>query len=174
MKPRVLAITCLAAGALLVSAAPGWAQVSPEPLADGVYARVEKYPNTLADHVRLDLAIKKSGVTTKALLLDQAEREAFLPVYEAYQQKWARLSSEREALLTDYIQRANNLDDATAKAMLAKCLALEEERMALLKQYAGELEQIVPATLAVKFIEAELQIQNLTDVQLSDRLPDFR
>ena len=174
MRHRVLCVAYLAVGTLLIATASAWAQTAPEPLADGVYARVQNYPNTLADHVRLDLAIKKSGVTTKAMLLDKAEREAFLPVYEAYQRKWARLSSEREALLTDYIQRANNLDDATAKAMLAKCLALEEERMALLKQYAGELEQIVPAPLAVKFIEAELQIQNLTDVQLSDRLPDFR
>ena len=28
--------------------------------------------------------------------------------------------------------------------------------------------------VAVKFIEAELRIQHLADIQLSDRLPDFR
>lgn len=173
MKLKCLVIPCVAAGALLL-ASPGWAQVAPEPLVDRVNARLQNDPNTLAGHVRVDLAIRTSGVLAKALLLDKAQQEAFFPVYEAYQREWARLSNERETLLADYLQRANSLNDAAAREVLAKCFALEEKRVALLEHYAGQLEQKLPATLVVEFIEAELHIQNLRDVQLSNRLPDFR
>ena len=174
MAPRVLRVTCLAVGALLVAATSAWAQAGSEPVADRVHAGAQNYPNTLADYVRVDLANKKGGVMTKALLLTTAERDAVWSVYEAYQREWTRFSNEREALLTEYVKRADSLDDATAKAVLAKCVAMEEERVALLAQYAEALEQKLPVTLVVKFIEAELRIQHLADIQLSDRLPDFR
>ncbi len=172
MTRRMVGGTWLALA--LLAAPPVWAQTAPERYADRVHAWTVNNPTSLEDYARVDLAIKKSGVQTKALLLDRAEREAFLPIYEQYQREWAELNHQREALLTEYINGAKKLDDDAAKTALAKFFEVEEQRVGLLKQYAEALKQTLPTTLVIKFVEAELHIQNLTDVQLSGRLPDFR
>jgi hypothetical protein len=175
MTTRILRVACLAAGASLLMAASSWAQTSPEPLAARVYTQVQnKYPDTLADRVRVDLAIKRSGVTTKAMLLDKAERDVFWQAYYAYQQEWARVSNAREALLKEYVATAARLDGARVKEVLAKCFDLEDERIALLRKYAADLQQKLPPDLVVKFVQAELEVQHLTDLQLSGGFPDFR
>ncbi len=139
-----------------------------------MYAWTQTTPDTLQDRVRVDLATKRSGVTAKALLLDKTEREVFWPVYQAYEREWTRLSTEREELLKEYVNTADKLDDAHATQVLAKFFQLEQERLVVLKNYAADLRQKLPAELAVKFIQAELEIQQLTNVQLSGRFPDFR
>jgi hypothetical protein len=174
MGYRVVRTACLAVGALVVSVTSTWAQTTPEPLANRVYAWTQTTPDTLQDRVRVDLATKRSGVTTKALLLDKAEREVFWPVYEAYERDWTRLNTEREELLNEYVSTADKVDDTTAEQVLARFFQLEEDRLAALKKYAADLRQKLPAELAVKFIQAELQIQQLTEIQLSSRFPDFR
>lgn len=174
MGYRVVRVACVAVAALLLAAQSTWAQASPEPLASRVYWWTQSIPDTLQDRVRVDLASKRSGVTAKALLLDKAQREVFWEVYEAYEREWARLSTEREELLKEYVSTADKLDEARARQVLARFFMLEEERLVVLKTYAANLRQKLPAELAMKFIQAELEIQQLTNVQLGGRFPDFR
>ena len=155
----VLGPGVLFAGVLLLACVPAWAQTSPD---------------VLANYVKLDLASKKGDVMTKALLMSASERDVFWPVYDAYQREWTNLNNEREALLKEYIKNANTIDDVKAKEVMAKSFAMQERQLAMLKKYAAELEKKLPAKLVVKFVQVELQMQRLMDLQASVQLPDLR
>ena len=159
MRKNLIVMAAVAlAGTLLLGAAP-MGQTSQD---------------ILAHYVSLDVASKKSEAMAKALLMDEAQRNIFWPVYDAYQRELALSSNERESLLNEYVKDAATIDDAKAKVLIARGFEMQERRAALLKKYAGELEQKLPGKLVLKFVQVELQLQHLRDLQVSSQLPDLR
>ncbi len=158
-KGTVAIVAISLAGGLLLSATP---------------ARTETSQDILTHYVNLDVASKRSEVMTKAVLMNEAERRVFWPVYDAYQRELVRSSRERDALLKEYVKDAGNLDDARANVLMVRAFDLQEKRVALLKKYAEELQKQLPGKLVLKFVQVELQLQHLTDLQVAGQLPDIR
>jgi hypothetical protein len=67
----------------------------------GAASIAQSAEDPLSHYVSVDLAIKKSDVMAKALLLDQAQRDAFWPVYAAHQREQARFSTEVECFISE-------------------------------------------------------------------------
>jgi len=158
-KSRVVMVALLLAGALLLGVTP---------------ARTQTSQDILAYYVTLDVASKKSEVMAKAMLMNEAERQVFWPVYDAYQRELTLVSNEREVLIQEYLKEAATLDNARAKVLIAKAFEIQERRAALLKRYAEELQKQLPGKLVLKFVQVELQLQHLTDLQVAGQLPDLR
>ena len=55
------------------------------------------------------------------------------------------LGDERLAIIQDLAEHFDSLDDAKAKALLDRQMALEDKKLALTKKYKDEMLKVLPA-----------------------------
>jgi hypothetical protein len=108
------------------------------------------------------------------LLLTRAEGEAFWPVYNEYQVELAQHTEQLQSLIKDYVQNYRTLDDAKAKELMDKSIELQEQRLSLLRKYAGNLAKVLPMKQVAKFYQVESQMLRLMDLQINTELPSLQ
>ncbi len=74
-------------------------------------------------------------------------------------------------LIDDYMESYRTLDDVKARALLDRLFQLHEQRVALLRRYAEQLQAKLPARQVAGFVLTELQLLELLDRQ---RMADLR
>jgi hypothetical protein len=137
----------------------------------GVEAAVS--PETVAKMLETQVAVNRTQMLERAVQLPRAEADAFWPLYRNYERERERLEGEARALLDDYLTRAQTLDDATAQALLDRLFDLYAQRLAALRTYATGLQAQLPIRQAAGFVQTELELMRLLDLQRDARL-DFR
>lgn len=156
---RVLCVLGVVVGALALVVSGAAAATSHEAIAD-----------VLETHV----AVNRTDVMARAVLLPRAEADAFWPVYRNYERERERLEGEARALLDDYLTNAQTLDDATVQAMLDRLFALYEQRLGLVRTYATALQARLPIRHAAAFVQREFELLRLMDFQRDERLGRMR
>jgi hypothetical protein len=63
------------------------------------------------------------------------------------------------------------LDDKTAADLTARALAMEEQRLQIIKKYIGEFGKVLPAKQVARFFQLEMQMQRMIDLQVAAELP---
>ncbi|HWU38046.1 MAG TPA: hypothetical protein VN203_10405 [Candidatus Acidoferrum sp.] len=125
----------------------------------------------MARLLRMDLAVKTSDMMGKALNLSRTEQEAFWPVYNDYRVELAQFNDQLQAVIKDYVQHYQSLDDAKAKDLIEKSFELQERRLNLLRKYVGNMEKVLPMKQVARFFQVESQMLRLMDVQINTQLP---
>ena len=98
-----------------------------------VRAEIEKAIEAL----RTDARAGKSDILGKTLKLDSAQAAAFWPVYKQYEAEAKVLGDERLGIIQDLAEHFDSLDDAKAKALLDRQMALEDKKVALHEEVQG-------------------------------------
>ena len=127
----------------------------------------EKIPGVLDP----DVAVKRTEMMSRAMLLSRAEADAFWPVYREYEREREQLDVRTVRLIDDYMESYQTLDDVKARALLDRLFQLHEQRVALLRRYAEQLQAKLPARQVAGFVLTELQLLELLDRQ---RMADLR
>jgi len=140
----------------------------------GTAAQAQGREDLLARYLKTDLASKKTEVMSSGMLLSRAEGEAFWPAYKQYQQELNQLNDTRQTLITKYVKEYKSLDDAKAKELLEGVFGLLDQRLVLLRKYATQMQQNLPSVLVAKFVQLELQMQRVMDLQLNIELPPLK
>jgi hypothetical protein len=130
-------------------------------------------PETVAKMLETQVAVNRTHMLERAVQLPRAEADAFWPLYRDYERERERLEGEAQALLDDYLTRAKTLDDATAQALLDRLFDLYAQRLAALRTYATGLQTRLPIRQAAGFVQTEIELMRLLDLQRDARL-DFR
>jgi hypothetical protein len=128
----------------------------------------------IAEVLETHVAVNRTDVMARAVLLPRAEADAFWPLYRNYERERERLEGEARALLDDYLTNAQTLDDATVQAMLDRLFALYEQRLGLLRTYAAALQTKLPIQHAAAFVQREFELLRLFDLQRDERLGRMR
>jgi len=128
----------------------------------------------IADVLETHVAVNRTDVMARAVLLPRAEADAFWPLYRNYERERERLEGEARALLDDYLTNAQTLDDATVQAMLDRLFALYEQRLGLLRTYATALQAKLSIQHAAVFVQREFELLRLMDLQRDERLGRMR
>jgi hypothetical protein len=110
----------------------------------------------------------KRAVVLKAMALDDAQVQAFTPVYDAYQAERKDLAERGVDLLNSYASNYDSMTDDAAKKILKDWLELQDDQVALTKSYAKKLGKVLPETKVLRFV----QIENKLDALLA--LPAVR
>ena len=156
MKKILFALTAIAAlGAPAMTLAQSQTYLTPEAAA-------------LINEVQAD----KRAVMLQTLALNDEQLAKFMPIYDEYQ-------AEMEKLFTGAINLRNRLfvadyggmTDPESKDIMAQAFKLREERLELLKKYAGKLDRQLPATKVFQFVQVENKIQALLDVAAAVAIP---
>ena len=156
---RVLCVLGVVVGALALVVPGAVAAMSPEAVENALETQV---------------AVNRTEMMSRAVLLPRAEADAFWPLYREYERERDRLEGEARVLLEDYLTSARTLDDAAAQALLDRLFDLYEQRLTALRTYAMTLRAKVPARQAAEFVQTEFELLRLLDLQRDARLEFMR
>jgi hypothetical protein len=113
----------------------------------------------------------KSQIIGAALELDATQSAAFWPVYKKYEAELATIGDQRYAGIKDYAAHYGSLTDAKATELTDKALGLEEQRLALVKRYAGEFRKGLPPVKVARWVQTEMALNKIVDLRLAAEVP---
>ena len=166
MKTKTLAVavgTTIALGAAAFVAA----QAPSAPAASPKTADVDK----AIELFRKDVRAEKADIVAKTMQLDATQAAAFWPVYKAYEAERQTLGDQRVAVIQDLAEHFDSLNDAKAKGLLDRSMAIQEQRVALEKKYKDEFLKVLPAKTVARFFQVDSRLNNLIDLKVSSQIP---
>jgi hypothetical protein len=148
------------------SATPA-AQATPAAKAAPSQADVDK----LVELMRKDVRAQKADIVSKTLGLDATQAAAFWPVYKQYEAERASVNDERVAIIQDFAEHYDSMNDAKAKGLITRFQGMEEKLLAVQKKYVDEFTKVVPAKTAARFFQIDRRLNMLIDLELSSQIP---
>jgi hypothetical protein len=125
----------------------------------------------LIELMRKDVRAQKSDIIAKTMTLDATQSAAFWPVYKQYEAERAALGDERVAIIQDFAEHYDSLNDAKAKGLILRSQALEEKTVVLQKKYVDEFLKVLPAKSVGRFFQIDRRLNMLIDLELSSNIP---
>jgi flagellar motility protein MotE (MotC chaperone) len=158
-----VAVMMLSPGASLAQTAPAKAPADPAK----VRAEIDKAVETL----RKDVRAGKADILGKTMELDSTQAAAFWPVYKQYEAEAQTLGNERVAIIQDLAEHFDTLNDAKAKSLLDRQMALEEKKLALQKKYKDEMLKVLPAKTVARFFQVDSRLNKLVELTIAAEIP---
>ncbi len=136
-------------------------------------ADVHSKPITESDVqlLRQDLQAEKNQIITDTMMFTPTEATAFWPVYKDYANAQHGIADKRLALITDYAQRIDKMNDATARELIERMFAVDDATQALRKEYFPRFEKALGAKRAAKFYQVDNRLNLMINLQLAAEIP---
>jgi len=163
MKRTLAVVTA----AMIAFGAAALAGAQTAPAAEANRADIDK----AIELYRKDVRAEKSDIISKTMKLDTAQASAFWPVYKAYEAERQALGDQRLAVIQDLAEHFDTLNDAKAKGLLDRSMAIQEQRVVLEKKYKDEFLKVLPAKTVARFFQVDSRINNLIDLKISSQIP---
>ena len=119
----------------------------PAVLAAGITDKVE---NVLAQ-VQVD---KRSYIGEKMQLTPE-EKAKFWPVYDKYQEALKELEEAYILFVWSNLEDAAIFSDDKARAVIDEYLDMETRRIELIKSFAGQFDEVLPAGKLIRYLQLE-------------------
>lgn len=120
---------------------------------------------------RSDLQTQKKALLTEAMQFTDDEAKVFWPMYREYELEGSKLGDRRIALLKDYAQHYEQLDDKKTEELIQKSFALQKERVNLREKYYKKAVKLMGIKRSARWAQIEQQIENLLEAQISAQIP---
>ncbi|MCI0451484.1 MAG: hypothetical protein L0Z51_03710 [Candidatus Latescibacteria bacterium] len=134
-------------------------------------ASAPSFAQDLTELLRADLRANKTALVTQAMALDEAQSEAFWPIYREYEAELIKLNDESLAAIKDYAANYATMTDEAAKDLLKRGFAIREGRTKLLKKYTGRVQKALNPKIAARWAQVEHALQAGIDLQMAKELP---
>jgi len=121
--------------------------------------------------LRSDARAGKSDILGKTMKLDSTQAAAFWPLYKQYEAEAKLLGDERLGIIQDLAEHFDSLDDAKAKALLDRQLALEGKKLALQTKYKDEMLKVLPAKTVARFFQVDSRLNKLVELTVASEIP---
>ena len=114
---------------------------------------------------------QRQQVVTQAIQLDASQSEAFWPLYREYRADVAKLDDRFVALIKDFAERYDTLNDEDALRLLKTSLKLEADRIKLSQRYVRRFDRIMPSTKVARFMQVESRLDAVLDLKVKSGIP---
>ena len=162
-----VAVTMLSAG----FAAAQTAAAKPAAKAPADPAQVRAEIDKAIEAMRKDVQAGKADILGKTMQLDTTQAAAFWPLYKQYQTEAQVLGDERVGIIQDLADHFDSLDDAKAKALLDRQMALEGKKLALQTKYKDEMLKVLPAKTVARFFQVDSRLNKLVELTVASEIP---
>lgn len=125
----------------------------------------------LVELVRSDMRATKQALVTANMTLTEEQSKLFWPLYDGYSAELKKVWDARIAIYTEYGKRLNDMDEATAKSLMARMLANDKQKLALRATWSKKMMKNLPATVVARFFQIDNQIDLLVCAQIADEVP---
>jgi hypothetical protein len=127
--------------------------------------------NTAIEFLRTDIAAKKKQFVAKAMDLTEKEADVFWPIYRDFETDFAKIGSERIALVKDYAANYAAMTEPKATELVKKLFATEQKRLDLKEKYFKIMSKKLSARVAARFVQTETYFTRLLDTTVSGEVP---
>lgn len=134
-------------------------------------AAAQTRPTDEMEILREKLRADKKLVLATALQLTDAEGKAFWPVYNAYQSDMVQHYDRLLQLIDTFSKSYESLSDDAARKLISDFLALQTNHPALLKKYAPQFLQVIPAKKVAQLYQIENKLRAVVDYDLAQSIP---
>jgi len=121
--------------------------------------------------LRQDVQSLRNKVIADTMSFNEKEAAAFWPIYKEYAAAQHEIATKRLAIITDYAQNLDQMDDAKARDLTERMFAIEDETQALRKQYFPRFEKALGAKRAAKFFQVDSRLALMTNLQIASQVP---
>jgi hypothetical protein len=121
--------------------------------------------------LRSDVQTKKVDIIRQNLTLTDEQSKTFWPLQRSYENELATLGDQRLNVIRDYAKNWDDLSDTTAKDLGTRLLEYQKNRVDLRKKYFDRISKAVSPTIAAKFFQVELQMEDLIDLEIASSVP---
>lgn len=136
----------------------------------GTAATAQNYDDVI-ELLRADLRTEKEAIVMSSLALSETESALFTPIYAEYTTALRAHWEKRLALVDDYTQAKDDLSDKQALSFMKRLTALDEESVALRDTYAKKVANVLPATIAGRWMALERRLGQLFELQIANEVP---
>jgi hypothetical protein len=121
--------------------------------------------------MRSDVQAKKVDIIRQNLTLTEDQAKTFWPLQRSYDTDLSKLGDERVEVIREYAKNWDNLSDDTAKNLGTRMLDYQKKRVDLRKKYFDRISKEVTPTIAAKFFQIEIQLEDLIDLGIASSVP---
>lgn len=121
--------------------------------------------------MRSDLQGEKNRVIADNMKFTDTESKAFWPVYRDYARDQHAVGDDLNAVIKDYAQHADNMNDLSSKDLAERTLDIEEKIISLRRDYWPKFEKALGAKRAARFYQVDNRLTLMIDVQLASQIP---
>lgn len=121
--------------------------------------------------LKSDLKTDKRTIITEVMKFDEAQSEAFWPIYKEFEFELDKLSEKRIANIKDFAANYDVLSDEKAKQLIETAFDYQDDRLDLNKKYYKKFAEALGPITAAKYMQLEYEIQLLIDISINSNLP---
>ncbi len=114
---------------------------------------------------------KKAAVAQFIKFGDDAKKNAFWSLYDAYEADRKALGKKRIALIADYATNYNSLTDEKIEALLKQSVKVNEGLYKLVVQYYKKMKKVVGLKTVAQFAQVENYFLAAVQYEISTQLP---
>ena len=121
--------------------------------------------------LRSDVRAQKVAILTDVMAMTDEQATDFWKIYRQYEVKLADLTDARLANIKAYAEVYGSVTDEQADELIMKAIEIRTGKLELQKEYYEMVKEALGATLAARFIQADMFLNTLIDVQIQAALP---
>ena len=128
-------------------------------------------PEKYLELLRSDVRAERVEILTEALDLEQAQADAFWPIFREYDTELTALSDRRVALVKRFAEKYGTLTDLDADGIAKEWFAIQTDRHKLREKYYKKVAKATSSLVAARFIQVENAVGMLIDLNIAAELP---
>ena len=121
--------------------------------------------------VREKIQTDKKLFIAENMNLTESEAKLFWPVYENYQKDLGKLVDKTVKLIDNYATNYETMTERTAKNLINGYLAIEGERVTLMKSFLPKFRKVLPAKKVARYYQLENKINAVVKYGLARQIP---
>jgi hypothetical protein len=125
----------------------------------------------LVELARKDVQFEKQAIVAENMDFTDAEAAAFWPVYRRYEAELAQINDRRIELIRKFLPQAQQLSEADARDLAKQSFDIEQQRTELKRKSFDELQKVIPAAKAARFVQIENVVNMLVDLRVAAAMP---
>lgn len=127
--------------------------------------------NSEIDLMQKTFGLEKLQIVAAYVNPGEEYREAFIDLYEEYEEQRMELGKERFKLLTDYAEKWDGMTNEQADEWMKKVLDLSQKNDKLIRTYFEKVKNNTNAIIATQFYQVETYILTMTRYSLYETIP---
>lgn len=124
-----------------------------------------------ADLKKKILMDQKKLVVIENMEFTEDEAVKFWPLYEKYQDKLFVSNKHYGELIAAYASVYNTMTETEALALVDEYYQIQEEHLAIMKQYADDLKAILPGQKVFRYLQVENKLAAISRFEIAKRIP---
>jgi hypothetical protein len=121
--------------------------------------------------VREKIKTDKKLFIAQNMDLTESEGKVFWPVYEDYQKELGKLLDKTAKLIDNYAANYQTMTEETAKELINGYLAIEGERVTLMKSFLPKFRKVLPEKKVARYYQLENKINAVVKYELAKLIP---